>query len=114
MSASSPDARAVVEVFDPDGVSGWVEVAPGAAPPPVELYVDDLRVDSAFAADAGERHAAGDVRTFRFPLADLWDFVGPSNRLTVRVGGRPVPITGHGMFRVPDSAGARTVAELRQ
>src|SRR5436309_7733881 len=111
---SSDGLHAIVEVLADDNVAGWVEVPPGAAPPAVELFVDDLQVDATFAVDAGERHSLADVRVFRFPLADLWQFVGPANRLSVRVAGRPLPMAGHGMFSVPDRAGGRTTEELRR
>jgi hypothetical protein len=107
-------ANALVEVFDKANISGWVEVPHGAQPPMVSLFVDALQVDSTFAVDAGERHASGDVRVFRFPLEDLWDFVGPGNRISVRLGTRRLPIAGHGMYGVPDEAGASSVEELRR
>jgi SAM-dependent methyltransferase len=112
-SSSSAAFPAVVETFDADVVMGWVAVPQHAAPPTVELFADDLRIDHTLAVDATDRHASADVRAFRFPLADVWDFVGPGNRLSVKLGGRVVPIAGHGMFRVPERAGERTLAELR-
>jgi SAM-dependent methyltransferase len=115
MTRTTPDgSHAVVEVLDHGTITGWVDVAPGAEPPTVELFVDDLQVDSTLAVDAGERHSIGEVRVFRFVLADLWDFVGPGNRLSVQVAGRTLPIAGHGMFSVPDSAGEHSLDELRR
>jgi ubiquinone/menaquinone biosynthesis C-methylase UbiE len=115
MTQTTPDGtRAIVEVLQPGFISGWVEVPVNAPAPKVELFVDDLRVDSTFAVDAGERHCDGDVRVFRFALDDLWTFVGPANRLSVRLAGRALPVAGHGMFGVPDAAGPRTLDDLRR
>jgi SAM-dependent methyltransferase len=115
MTSLAPDsARALVEVIDRSHIAGWVEVPHGAPPPSVDLFVDDLRVDSTYAADPSERHSIDDIRAFRFAVTDLWDFVGPDSRLSVRVGGRALPIAGHGMFGVPDGQGTRTLEELRR
>lgn len=106
-------ANALVEVFDRAEVTGWIEVAPDAPPTRVALVVDGIEVDSAFASDPAQRHVGGDARTFRFALDELWTYVGRGNRISVRLGGRALPIAGHGMFHVPDSPGERTLDELR-
>lgn len=117
MTATAADrsvANALVETFDTGEASGWVETNPDTPPVRVTLHVDGVEVASAFASDDAQRHVGGDARAFRFALADIWDFVGAGNRLTVRLAGRTLPIAGSGMFFVPASAGTRPVDELQE
>lgn len=105
---------AVVETFDRAQIVGWVAMHNGSPPVRVGLHVDGAEVASTWAVDQVERHTDGDARQFRFPLSDLWQFVAPANRLSVRVAGRPVPIAGAGLFSVPATAGSETVGELQR
>lgn len=102
----------VVEVFDRDAVRGWAEVEPGAEPPAATLHLDGVEIASAFATEPVERRVHGEARGFALALTDLWDFVGPGNRLTVRLAGRTLPIAGQGTAHVPAAAGSRTADDL--
>jgi SAM-dependent methyltransferase len=125
----------LVEQFSRRLVIGWVAVPQGRPPVRIDLFLDDLRVSSTYATPAERlgrgtwkalavegvpdprRLAKRQVRTFSFRLRDIWRFAGPRHRLTIRVDGRPVPIHGHGMYRVgrPHRAGERLPLEqLRQ
>jgi hypothetical protein len=112
MSSDSTVSSGTVEQFDSTQVVGWVESAAGADPVRVSLWADDVQVDGTYAVDPAHRHGDGDVRTFRFALADLWHFVGPQNRLTVRTGDNALPIAGHGTYVAPESAGEQRLDEL--
>ena len=64
---------------------------------------------------AGDRRQSRqEVRTFSFRIRDIWKFVGPETRITVRVDGRPLPIYGHGTYLNPPTAGPRSLAKLRR
>lgn len=102
----------VVESFDESGVHGWVELASAAEPVAVELLVDDEMVARSWAAEPLERHSAREVRAFAFALDDLWDYVGPGNRLSVNYRGSVLPITGHGMHYAPARVGTSSLPEL--
>jgi len=60
------------------------------------------------------RNARGQIRTFSFRMIDLWEYVTPRSRITVRVDGRRLPITGHGMYVAPPQRGQYPLADLRQ
>ena len=110
-----PGCGALVEHVDHDQLGGWVEIiGADTTASPVELFADELRVATVFAGEPTDRAGRGELRAFRFPLDELWDFIGPRNRLSVRVSGTEVPIAGHGMHATPQDAGPRTLDELAQ
>jgi SAM-dependent methyltransferase len=102
----------VVESFDESAVRGWVEVASPAEPARVDLLVDDEVVARGWAAEPLERRSAHEVRAFSFALDDLWDYVGPGNRVSVDYAGFALPIVGHGMHYAPTRGGTSNLPEL--
>ena len=104
----------VVEVFTKDKVSGWVAVPADAPPVRVSLLVNDLEVAAGWATDSrADRHNWGEVRPFDFRLRDVWAYSKTKYKLTVRVGGKAVPIAGQGMYFVPPSNGGQDLATLK-
>jgi hypothetical protein len=118
--ATATPARAarptgIVERFGRDQLSGWITVEPSAGPVTVELFLNRRRVATTVAlvrADGPRRNGWGDIRHFEFTLADLWRFVRPSDRLSVRVGSTLLPINGRGMFRRPGRDAAASPEDL--
>ncbi|HEU5007444.1 MAG TPA: methyltransferase domain-containing protein [Jatrophihabitantaceae bacterium] len=102
----------VVESFDESGVHGWVELPSAAEPVAVDLLVDDEIVARSWAGEPLERRSTREVRAFAFALDDLWEYVGPGNRLSVQYRDSPLPITGHGMHYAPARGGTSTLSEL--
>lgn len=91
----------VVEQFSKTEVNGWLTVPAGAAPVRVSLRLNDHEVAATWATDVAERNARSEVRRFNFRLRDIWEYSKKHHRLTVRVGGSAIPISGHGMYRRP-------------
>lgn len=113
MSVETVAWTGVVEVFAPGHVEGWVEVERTAPPVRVSLYLNDLEVASCIAELPSGHNTEHSIRGFRFILKDIWKYCQRRDRLTVRVAGRPLPITKKGMFkRTPK--GASTAAELQR
>lgn len=102
-SAGSLVLAAGVDEFAGPTLRGWADVKPGAPPIPVAVFINDVEVVRTWAVEpANDRVGVGEVRVFRLALRDLWKYCKTSDRLTVRVGGAPVPIAGHGLsLRVP-------------
>jgi SAM-dependent methyltransferase len=59
------------------------------------------------------RNSRQQIRTFSFRVREIWPYLGKKTRVTVRVDGRPLPISGHGMFLSPPTRGKKSLAELR-
>jgi hypothetical protein len=106
-------ATGLVETFERGQLTGWVQVPRGARPAPITLCVNNVEVARTTATDRIRRRGFGDVRGFRLALRDLWQYCRPTDRVTVRVGGRPVPIAGRGMYLRPHRTGEHTLAELQ-
>jgi SAM-dependent methyltransferase len=104
----------VVEEFTESGLAGWVMVPDPAARVRVTLQLDDLPVAATWATGEITRNGTGVARGFRLALRDIWTYVGPQHRLTVRADGVPLPIVGHGMHLVPDSTGDHNPVTLRK
>jgi SAM-dependent methyltransferase len=104
---------AIVEVFTASEVVGWVQVDKGSPPVRVGLYLNDLEAAGTWAVDRVDRHGAGELRSFRLALRDIWKFCGVRDRLTVRVAGNPVPIANHGLYLGPAKNGGGSAAQLR-
>lgn len=102
----------VVESLDGSGAYGWVELVSAAEPAAVELLVDDEVVARSWASEPADRRSTREVRRFGFALDDLWDYVGPGNRLSVKYAGAALPIVGHGMHYAPERSGTSSLAEL--
>src|SRR5262245_4284189 len=105
--ASVPDVIAVsngvAETFDRHQLVGWVEAEKDAPPARVSVYVNEILAVETWAVDRAERLSTGDVLTFRFQLDDFWRFVKTTDRVSVRAGGRAIPIAGKGMYLHPDN-----------
>jgi SAM-dependent methyltransferase len=117
-TASGAVTNAIVERFDEGTVSGWVEQAARDAGNPVRvgLFVGESEVATAWAVevvDASQRRGGGPVRVFRFALRDLWSFLVTSDRISVRIEGRTVPIAGEGTYVTPGSDGPESLENLR-
>jgi Methyltransferase domain len=115
--ASTPDVIAVTngiaEVFERYQIVGWVEAEKGAPPVHVGLYVNEIMAVETWAVDGAQRLGIGDVRTFRLQLDDFWRFVKVSDRISVRVGGRAIPIAGKGMYLRPGNDGPDSTQHLQ-
>lgn len=106
----------IVERFGTGRVSGWIVVARGVPPVRVALYVNDTEITASWAtgvSDRSDRNSWSEVRSFRFHLKDVWDYVRPTDRLTVRADGVVLPITGAGMFFSPPRRGPHSPRRLR-
>ncbi|GAB2484990.1 LicD family protein [Jatrophihabitans fulvus] len=104
----------MVEEFRRRQVSGWVSVPAGAPPAEVTLCVDGVAVARTVAAmPSPRRDPGGEIGGFRFLLFELWDHVGPRERITVEADGRPLPIAGRGTVVLPTEQGRHGWAALR-
>lgn len=111
-AGSAPVSNAMVEVLERRQIVGWVEVPQGAPPTRVGLYINDTQVVGVWAVDPAGRRGTGEVRQFRFPLFDLWRFAKTTDRISVRIDGRLLPINGRGTFYHPRNDGRSDLAEL--
>jgi SAM-dependent methyltransferase len=112
-NASTDLLATTVETFDDRKVKGWVVGPPSNFPVRVALYLNDLEVASTW-ADQGPLNAHDEqVAPFRIVLRGLWKFCQRSDRLTIRVADKPVPISGHEMFRHPTEDGDFTQQDLQ-
>jgi Methyltransferase domain len=115
--ASTPDVipvtNGMAEVFERRQVVGWVEAEKGAPSVRVGLYVNEVLAVETWAVDSAQRLGMGDVRTFRLQLDDFWRFVKTSDRISVRAGGRAIPITGKGMYLHPGNDGPDSTQQLQ-
>jgi SAM-dependent methyltransferase len=94
---------------------GWADVKPGAPPIPVAVFINDVEAVRAWAIEpAKDRSGAGEMRVFRLALRDLWKYCKTSDRITVRVGGTPVPIAGHGLSMRVSQNGPFSVRRLQK
>ena len=120
-TSTRPEApvSGLVEAFGRRQVTGWISVPSDAPPVRVDLVLGGLVVSSTYAtaAPSGSGPAAGlvsaqQIRTFAFRVRDIWPFARRGTRITIRAGGRPLPIHGHGMYLRPDHNGRRALSEL--
>ncbi len=135
----SPPPRPVpgaVDEFSWKLAAGWVAVPSGTPPVRITLHIGKVEIAGAWAARPGpvgalagaaagvppgelDGGAAGGValkdrlelRPFRFKVRGIWEYAKRSHRITVRAGGHPLPIVGHGMFLRPKRNGRGTPAE---
>ncbi|MGL5808882.1 MAG: hypothetical protein ACRCYQ_02940, partial [Nocardioides sp.] len=85
--------------------------SPGSARSTTPLSPGGRRMLEGPAED--RRNSRQEVRTFSFRIKDIWAYVGPRTKVTVRVGGRPLPIYRHGMFLSPPRRGRKQLDDLR-
>ncbi|MFS3127227.1 class I SAM-dependent methyltransferase [Nocardioides sp. Bht2] len=134
----------IVESINRNRLVGWISVPKDHPDVPITLHAGRLLIASTFpTADApisrsvvrqrhdeetgarrrqgvasprrdDRRNSGQQVRAFSFQIAGLWDFLGRRTRLSVRVGGQPLPIAGHGMFLTPRHGGNRELEELEE
>ncbi|MBD8870864.1 class I SAM-dependent methyltransferase [Nocardioides donggukensis] len=124
-----------MEEFSDRLVVGWVSVPADLPPTRVSLHLGSLVLASTFAtvggalsapgtrrrrlrpanAPRGDRRRSDDqIRTFSFRVRDIWQYVDRGTRITVRVEGQPLPISGHGMFLTPPGRGQHGLERLRE
>jgi SAM-dependent methyltransferase len=130
----------LVEEFTDTDVRGWVSVPPDAPPVRVQLRIADFDAAITYATspntaddptdDAAalpaqptgalhqvappyERNSWQEIRPFAFHLRDLWDYAGPTTKLSVRAGDALLPIHGHGMYLLPARRRKHPLATLR-
>jgi hypothetical protein len=103
----------MVEAFEARQILGWVVGEPSVFPVRVTLHVNDLEVASTWADNPSERNTWADGRAFRFALADIWKFTKRTDRMTVRIDGRPLPIAAKGIYKRPANNGKYSLAQLR-
>jgi SAM-dependent methyltransferase len=116
-AARAPGAEplpGMVEEFERRDVAGWVQVPAGSPPVRVGLYINDFEAVGTWAVDPAGRRGRGEVRGFRFRLYDVWRFTKRTDRVSVRIDGRPLPIYGKGMFYRPRADGEESVEQLAQ
>jgi methyltransferase family protein len=104
----------LVEVFDDQQVTGWVEDAAAAGPVRVSLQVNGVEVAGTWAVDPAPRTGIGAVRSFRLGLRDLWSYVRTSDQISVHADGRRLPIAAHGTFVQPPTDGGESLDRLEQ
>lgn len=103
----------LIEAFDTSKVSGWVAMAANADPVQVALVVNEQEVTATWATKPMARNGWGEVRSFEFTLRDIWTYCKKRDKLSVRVAGKTLPITGHGMYIAPPHNGQENLAALR-
>ena len=84
---------------------------PAPAPKPRRAWASGafpIEPDSVLSADGGEIH------TFSFKLAAIWDYARRSTKVRVRVNGRSLPIAGHGLYLSPPVNGTYSPRALRE
>ena len=104
----------LVEEFSRRQASGWVRASVQAAPIRVSVHIDDVEVAVGWGtSNRAEPDGDGERRYFTLRLAGIWRYCQPTNKLTVRADGVPLPIEGHGMFLVPPRAGKSNLKKLQ-
>ena len=92
-----------MEEFSRRQAAGWVATAVDAEPVRVSVHIDDLEVAAGWAPATRRAQAKGEHRHFTLRLAGIWKYCHPTNKLTVRADGVPLPILGLGLFLVPQA-----------
>lgn len=104
----------MVEEFEQRYIVGWVEASGADFPVKVSLWVNDLEVASTWADEPSRHNTQRTTRGFRIFLRDIWQFCTRSDKVTVRIGGRPLPIAQKGTYKRPGrGGGTRTLEELK-
>ncbi|WP_343993141.1 hypothetical protein, partial [Nocardioides dubius] len=62
----------------------------------------------------GTRNSGQEVRVFSFQVRGLWRFMKCTTKVSIRVGGVPLPIAWHGLYLHPAKEGKRTPQQLRR
>jgi hypothetical protein len=110
---NEPAIIAMVETFEPRCIEGWVEADESQFPVRVSLCVNDLEVAGTWADEPCRHNTQRTARGFRIILKDLWQFTQRTDRVSVRIDGRPIPIAKKGTYKKPGKNGPRSLAELQ-
>jgi SAM-dependent methyltransferase len=110
----SPVISGLVESIDDTAITGWVEVGPDAPALRVALYIEGFQATTVLAVPSGDRRGDAEIRSFRLPVLDFWKYTRRDDQITVRVNGRPLPISGHGEYYRPREDGKLPIAGLRR
>ncbi|RYE65940.1 MAG: hypothetical protein EOO81_12090, partial [Oxalobacteraceae bacterium] len=103
-------AGGLIEQVSPTQIAGWVSQN-DVAYPEVVLKVNGSRVARTRAIEMVDRGEFGQVQQFFLNIKMLWDFVGPSDVLSVWAGDEEL-FTADGAAPVAAEAGERDVPEL--
>lgn len=109
---ATTERSAVVEVFERREFAGWIDAAPGEGPLRVELCVNDVPVAKTWAAPGTGRRAHGELLRFRFSVNHLWNYTKRTDRVSLRLDGRPLPIPKKGTYYHPRQDGAQSLDSL--
>jgi hypothetical protein len=104
----------VVEHLDGRSITGWIEVPKGAPTVRVGLYIGEFEATTVATVPMEGRRSDAEIRSFRFPLFDFWNYTRTTDRITVRVNGRLLPFAARGMYYRPRKDGAQPLARLRR
>jgi hypothetical protein len=104
---------AAVDVLKRREIAGTVRLTKGSATVRVELHVNEVPVAATWATPAKGERATSRRRRFRFALIDLWRFTKRTDRITIRIDNKPIPIVGKGMYYRPRKDGVESLAVLR-
>jgi hypothetical protein len=104
---------AAVDVLKRREIAGMVRLTKGSTTVRVELHVNEVPVAATWATPAKGERATSRRRRFRFELIDLWRFTKRTDRITIRIDNKPIPIAGKGMHYRPRKDGVESLAELR-
>lgn len=113
-AAGTKRVAGIVEKFDAGQVTGWVAVPAHAQPVRVSLQVNAVEVAATWATDPMPRTNWGEARSFEFALHDVWAYCRKSDKLTVRMDGKSLPIAGHGMYLTPTRNGKHSLGALKE
>jgi SAM-dependent methyltransferase len=112
--ADSLVLAAGVDEFAETTLHGWADVKTGAPPIPVGVFINDFEAVRAWAVEpAKDRLGEGEMRVFRLAIRDLWKYCKTTDRITVRVGGTPVPIAGRGLSIQVPADGQYSLRQLK-
>ena len=104
----------MVETFEPRTIRGWVTGDRSRFPVRVSLFVNEFEVASTWANDPSIRNTPDTARAFSFTVVDLWRYCATTDRVSVRIGGRPIPIAAKGIYKRPGRGATWTLEDLQQ
>lgn len=93
---------------------GWVVGPPDRLPVKLDVYLDELKVWSGWADTPNQANSMGEARSFRIPLRGIWDYCNVDTRVSIRLGGVPIPIAKKGIYKRPGKDGQYTLDDLKR